>query len=211
MGRLLLLSLVAMSGAAQGATVVLDQDTSGMGSNSSGYAVLKIHSMVQTFTVGESGTLDTVSIQVRKEQNTYEDLVLSIWTAGPDGLRQDLLGTYSKSAADIDGLYSSYFEDFDVSAMNIAVSEGDVLAVALDSAAVQSFVAPGERYFWGKSYDAHAYVDGEAYGCSVLDAQSCLQQDWDFSLRTYVQVVPIPAAVWLFGSALAGLGFMRRR
>jgi hypothetical protein len=26
-----------------------------------------------------------------------------------------------------------------------------------------------------------------------------------------VNVVPIPAAVWLFGSALAGLGWLRRK
>ena len=26
-----------------------------------------------------------------------------------------------------------------------------------------------------------------------------------------LQAVPVPAAVWLFGSALAGLGFMRRK
>jgi hypothetical protein len=30
-------------------------------------------------------------------------------------------------------------------------------------------------------------------------------------IRGQVNVVPIPAAVWLFGSALAGLGWMRRR
>jgi hypothetical protein len=30
-------------------------------------------------------------------------------------------------------------------------------------------------------------------------------------LRVYKSVIPIPAAVWLFGSALAGLGFIRRR
>ena len=95
--------------------------------------------------------------------------------------------------------------------MNIAVSEGDVLAIALDSAAVQSFVAPRERYFWSKSYDSDAYADGNGYGCAVLNAQSCLQQDWDYSLRTYVQTVPIPAAVWLFASGLGLLGWFRRK
>jgi len=33
----------------------------------------------------------------------------------------------------------------------------------------------------------------------------------NISFATEVQVVPIPAAVWLFVSALAGLGFLRRR
>lgn len=31
------------------------------------------------------------------------------------------------------------------------------------------------------------------------------------NVRMDVQVVPVPAAVWLFGSALAGLGWMRRK
>jgi hypothetical protein len=37
-----------------------------------------------------------------------------------------------------------------------------------------------------------------------------LAQD-DGALTGTVSAVPIPAAVWLFGSALAGLGWMRRR
>jgi hypothetical protein len=32
-----------------------------------------------------------------------------------------------------------------------------------------------------------------------------------FALTSSVRAVPIPAAIWLFGSALAGLGWMRRR
>jgi hypothetical protein len=30
-------------------------------------------------------------------------------------------------------------------------------------------------------------------------------------IYTYTEIVPIPAASWLFGSALAGLGWMRRK
>ncbi len=43
-------------------------------------------------------------------------------------------------------------------------------------------------------------------------AISVSQGGWGVeNVRMDVQVVPVPAAVWLFGSALAGLGWMRRR
>ncbi len=42
------------------------------------------------------------------------------------------------------------------------------------------------------------------YGCGFMRLSLPIQ-------RAEVSVVPIPAAVWLFGSALAGLGFVRRR
>jgi len=52
---------------------------------------------------------------------------------------------------------------------------------------------------------------GEGY-CGV---PSCAGADLDLDLREFVSgsitAVPIPAAVWLFGSALAGLGWMRRK
>ena len=41
---------------------------------------------------------------------------------------------------------------------------------------------------------------------------SVSQDGWGVeNVRMDVQVVPVPAAVWLFGSALAGLGWMRRK
>jgi hypothetical protein len=212
MRRLMLLGVALLSGVAQGATVVPDQDTGAAGTSNTSYAVLRIHTMVQTFTVGVSGKLDSVDVRVIREQYAHEDLVLSIWTAGSDGLRQDLLGTVSKSPDDFIGIpLSLNFQEFDLSALNIAVSEGDTLAIALDSAAVQSFVSPQERYFWNRTVDSTAYDGGNAYGCSKENPQSCLEFDWDFNLRTHVQVVPLPASALLFGSALTVFGWFGRR
>ena len=49
---------------------------------------------------------------------------------------------------------------------------------------------------------------------NFLGAAPDFAYSYDFSLvsgSVVATVVPIPAAVWLFGSALAGLGWMRRR
>jgi len=45
----------------------------------------------------------------------------------------------------------------------------------------------------------------------VYNGSTNVTRDGDASFRVYGSVVPIPAAVWLFGSALAGLGWMRRK
>jgi hypothetical protein len=58
-----------------------------------------------------------------------------------------------------------------------------------------------------------AYQDA-AYGWDSLSPATGLRRDStpDPDIGSYlVTTVPIPAAVWLFGSALAGLGWMRRR
>jgi len=55
---------------------------------------------------------------------------------------------------------------------------------------------------------------------SIAGLESGFQYDVDFSdagtftltaLTDGISVVPVPAAVWLFGSALGMLGWMRRR
>ena len=51
---------------------------------------------------------------------------------------------------------------------------------------------------------SHALIwDGNSY--------ETYWQDRDVAFRLEGSVVPIPAAAWLFGSALAGLGWMRRK
>lgn len=43
------------------------------------------------------------------------------------------------------------------------------------------------------------------------DASSCISPFYSGTMSLSVQPVPLPAAVWLFGSALAGFGFIRAR
>ena len=42
-------------------------------------------------------------------------------------------------------------------------------------------------------------------------AAAKVQSTGDGEQSAWIAAVPVPAAVWLFGSALAGLGWMRRR
>ena len=51
-------------------------------------------------------------------------------------------------------------------------------------------------------FDPFDYASGDFFGA---------QQYTLFKSTSVASVVPIPAAVWLFGSALAGLGWMRRK
>lgn len=211
MRQLIILGLLAFSGLAQSTTVELDTNTSTY-LPSTGYAVLRIHTMVQTFTVGTTGTLNSVAVRVKAENNAYEDLTMSVWTLDGNDRRQNLLGSVSLATSELPIYpYTFNFQTFDVSALGINVSAGDRLAIALDSDAVQSFVAPAERYFWGTTSGADTYAGGKAYGCSIADVQSCLEQDWDFQLRTYVAAVPVPAAVWLFASGLGLLSWFKTR
>ncbi|MGI9290262.1 MAG: VPLPA-CTERM sorting domain-containing protein [Gammaproteobacteria bacterium] len=45
----------------------------------------------------------------------------------------------------------------------------------------------------------------------VADASNTLSLEFSDAVGLEAAVVPVPAAVWLFGSALAGLGWMRRK
>jgi hypothetical protein len=47
--------------------------------------------------------------------------------------------------------------------------------------------------------------------CKDLGCTEYTPQEFRFFTAGTISTVPIPAAVWLFGSALAGLGWMRRR
>jgi len=59
----------------------------------------------------------------------------------------------------------------------------------------------GDYYVW-MGIQAVAYQYG-IYGTSIIDSS--------ISVSAAPSAVPVPAAVWLFGSALAGLGWMRRK
>ena len=48
-------------------------------------------------------------------------------------------------------------------------------------------------------------------GCTVINGNDMNDGTPLFRASFPSSVVPIPAAVWLFGSALAGLGWMRRK
>jgi hypothetical protein len=66
-----------------------------------------------------------------------------------------------------------------------------------------SLTSPVGTADWLNLQEVTFYAYGDGYGLGGLTS---IQID-----NISVSAVPVPAAVWLFGSALAGLGWMRRR
>jgi hypothetical protein len=58
----------------------------------------------------------------------------------------------------------------------------------------------------GKEYRVRAFAGGSVYGGSAT-----LTATYNIQGVMTATTVPVPAAVWLFGSALAGLGWLRRK
>jgi len=87
----------------------------------------------------------------------------------------------------------------DVSSAGISLSAGTPFMMGIVGA------GPGTICCGVRGTQANAYPAGALY----LDGSV---RDNDLGFRTYMQVVPIPPAVWLFGSGLIGLvGIARRR
>lgn len=71
----------------------------------------------------------------------------------------------------------------------------------------------GESALWGGVQNVQAMVDDGGGGMMTVDLP---ESTWEVTSSTFdytaeVTTVPVPAAVWLFGSALGMLGWMRRK
>ena len=99
------------------------------------------------------------------------------------------------------------FTAFDISSANIFVGIGDRLGIVV-SRGSGATDAIEEWVLWGRNADL--YAGGAAYYYRpAFNAWSLAGGDHAF--RTYISSVPVPAAVWLFGSALGLVGMMRRK
>jgi hypothetical protein len=171
------------------ATPILDQQNAPSG-NFPALAVANDRTQIQTFTVGVTGVLTRIDVQVSRETQTVEDLVLSLWSTDVTGLPKDLLATVSVPPSAIDlRSPTEPFVTFDLSAEAIAVSAGELLAILLNSNAQNNPPFFEERYLWeiGGQYDR-----GTAY--TRLDT-SFFEQSEDFHFRTYVEPAIIQVAI----------------
>ena len=75
------------------------------------------------------------------------------------------------------------------------------------------FFDPGEYWVSGaQRYDLDALLSGVGNGDSILDPGEMVSYDVLLSLYSDSTAIPVPPAVWLFGSGLLGLiGMARRR
>ena len=92
------------------------------------------------------------------------------------------------------------FIDFDFSGVGLIVGQTYTAAVTASDSSIALQYTSNNPYASGQLYDSR---NDDLLGC---DAGGC---DLDFSVTP--SAVPVPAAVWLFGSALLGLGVVKRR
>jgi PEP-CTERM motif-containing protein len=202
-----LVAWLLFAGIVQAAAIV-DQQLTPTG-NFPGFAVANDRTQIQTFTVGITGAVTAIDVQVSREPLTVENLVLSLWSTDAAGLPQARLAT--ESVAPTDPAFTSTgprpFIRLDLTAGGVEVTAGELLAIELNSNAANN--PPfNERYLWeiGGQYDR-----GTAY---TQIGSSFFRQSDDFHFRTFVTSVPEPGTLVLLSTGLGGLlayGWRRRR
>jgi hypothetical protein len=163
------------------AAPILDQEHAPVG-NFGVLAVANDRTQIQTFTVGVTGVLTRVDVQVGGNPQTVEDLILSLWSTDGTGLPKDLLATASAPPSTTHPNFPRPFITFDLSMETVAVAAGDLLAIALNSDAPNNPPFFLERYVWEIGGQ---YTRGTAY---TKIGSSFFEQSEDLHFRTYVIV-----------------------
>ncbi len=183
-------------GAVSHAAEMLDQANM-PGTGSGGVNVSADFDSVQIFTVGLDGFLTRAQANIRRSDQTVEDITLAIWTV--DGVNLDTkLTEKALDPANVDTDFS--FVNFVLPAPP-QVTVGQQLAIELSSPANNT---NDERYQWLRSGD---YDGGTAFSPFPNGTRFSWQDDFQF--KTYVDDVPEPASATLL--LAAGLTLTRRR
>jgi hypothetical protein len=194
-------------------------------------------SFAQTFTVGVSGQLQQIDL-ILSQLNPVGNLIIEIQSTingmpaadAPITLATTLipLSTLPSSSA---GGSGPGVVGIDWSFANLLVEAGDELAIVLRKDSGGDSPIFGASWFGNRSTE-DLYTDGAGWQlrktgteCEGLvtpasgpipEGTDC-QFVWDsasthdYAFRTYVSAVPLPATVWLLASALAALGWIRRK
>jgi len=206
MHRIISLLVFFAIGTAQAATVTLDQQNQiETGPGSSGALAGGNRTLTQSFTAGLTGTLEQVDLALGYTPETTVGFEVNVYSGGgsPGDLGAALFSdTYAASYVP-QYVSPGAFTAFDLSAAGIAVNAGDEFTI------VVSRLSPTTGTDWILCSIGEDYTDGESYG--TLDGEFWGSNTQDLAFQTHVSSIPIPAAFWLFGSALAGLGWMRRK
>jgi len=171
----------------------------------------------QSFTSGLTGTLAAVDVlYLSREASVTEPLVIEVRRSLGDTPAATPLASLSVAADDItpNGTNEPTSDvHFELGSWAIPVSAGEKLFIVLASDAV---AGARDGYWWVENIlQTPLYAGGEAwrkFGAGAWDNEddgSIWQHDFGF--RSYVQPVPLPAALPLLGGAIVVLLERRRR
>jgi len=134
-------------------------------------------------------------------ENIFLQLFDGYYDTHPNGFSNSADGAYADQLADVNNFRSLF--GVTQSGFNYPTSFRFTLGLYEDEAGI--IRAMGTAFYTNPNQTA---IEGLDFN-SVYDTTTAFNGRGTFLVRT--SAVPIPAAVWLFGSALAGLGWMRRR
>jgi hypothetical protein len=207
-----IIAVAATVGVAQAGVIQVDNLLPKPTSGSSANRINIDEVGVQTFTVLDAGFLETVELQIYRNSATADLIVSIIETVGgapvlgatPVATRIVPIGTISNIASS-GGVLAV---DFSIDA--IAVTAAQMLGILLSSSG-DSFAG----YTWLVSSNGivQQYSGGDAFlSQNGGPFQTFTRFDYGFRVAVTPSTVPIPPALWLFGSGLLGLiGVARKK
>lgn len=187
------------------------QNVLASGDSSARVGVSNTQRVAQTFVVGITGQLTTIDVQVARGANAFDPVTAELVRTRPDGSPDE------SSAATLASLslastrfpvstgFTGVLTSIDFEPANIAVTEGDRLAIVLSSNASSS-PALQRSYRWMASSDGYdqgmMYFNGFASGNEWWPGVLSVAQ---VGFRTYVRPIPEPSGLLLAGLAGASL------
>lgn len=192
----------------------------------------------QSFTVGITGTITRIDVLVDKRTGTLPTDFFYFNLVGAYPLSCDyndstqclIAPNLSSSLVSLeinenqvpqywrfDGV--DYWTSIDLSAYNIYANTGDEFAIVMNSDITPEQVSNEQRGFnWFVSGAYSGYTGGDAFQCNSSSYDCNDRLNWgswndgrDFGFRVWVEPVPIPPAIWLFGSGFFALVSFAKR
>ena len=171
------------------ATPVLDQSSSSAVISSTN--ATNTNPRGQTFTVGLTGILTQIDLEVNGDNST---IVLDVMSVS-GGLPTGIVLASATNPTDAGGT-----KTFDLSAASLNVTVGEVLAFIISG--------PG---LYGYQSTADTYAGGTRVSSNNSGASWILNSTTDSNFSTFVEVVPEPSTGLLLGIALLGVAASGRR